>query len=90
MKKKLKCKVCDTRFSPKSEKLYLVKERVSGLALLAGGANPRVLECFDCPSCGCQNMVNIRATEPISGPDTPGAADADESDLMSGEMSGHE
>ena len=61
MKRKLKCKVCNASFAPKKEELYLVVERVGGLALLAG-TNPRTLECFDCPSCGCQNMVNIRAT----------------------------
>ena len=61
MKKKLKCKVCNARFTPKKEELYLVVERAHGLALLAG-TNLRTLECFDCPSCGCQNMVNIRAT----------------------------
>lgn len=71
MKKKIKCKVCNTRFVPKSENLYLVTERVSGLALLAASSNPRVLECFDCPNCGCQNMTGIRASEtPPDEPDT--------------------
>lgn len=77
MKKKIKCKVCNTRFAPTSEKLYLVKERVGGLALLAAGSNPRILECFDCPSCGCQNMVNIRATEAPPEPEEPDTEDTD-------------
>ena len=86
MKKKLKCKVCNTRFVPKSEMLYLVQERVSGLALLASGSNPRTLECFDCPSCGCQNMVNIRATEASVETEQPDETDTSDSGVVFDEV----
>ena len=86
MEKKLKCKVCNTRFVPKSEMLYLVQERVSGLAPLAYGANPRTLECSDCPSCGCQNMVNIRATEASVETEQPDETDTSDSGVVFDEV----
>ena len=86
MKKKLKCKACNTRFAPNIEMLYLVQERVSGLALLASGSNPRTLECFDCPSCGCQNMVNIRATEASVETEQPDETDTSDSGVVFDEV----
>lgn len=54
----MKCKVCERRFNPRTEDLYLAQEHLSPLAALTTTA--KIYECFDCPHCGCQNFVNIR------------------------------
>lgn len=56
--RKIKCKVCETRFSPEKEALYLATEKTGVLTALTTPA--KAFECFDCPQCGCQNAVNIR------------------------------
>lgn len=56
--KKIKCKVCGTRFAMSKESLYLATEKTAVLAALTTPA--KAFECFDCPKCGCQNAVNIR------------------------------
>lgn len=50
------CKVCKRYFKPKKEDRYEV-EKVKSAMLVE---NHQVYECFDCPKCGCQNVVNIR------------------------------
>lgn len=54
----MKCKVCGKRFKLQIENKYIATESVSPLSALASPA--KSYECFDCPSCGCQNFVNIR------------------------------
>ena len=54
----MKCKVCGKRFVPKSEKRYLITKTRSIADALSGGEN--VFECFDCPRCGCQIVVQER------------------------------
>lgn len=50
------CKVCKRRFSPNKDSKYLAKKETSVIDL-----GPKtIFECFDCPKCGCQNIVNIR------------------------------
>ena len=56
--KKMKCKVCGTRFAGSKDALYLAAEKITALSSLTTPA--KVFECFDCPQCGCQNAVNIR------------------------------
>lgn len=53
--KKIRCKVCGTRFSPKAENRYIAEERVTGLAALT--TTGTTYEAFNCPQCGCQNVV---------------------------------
>lgn len=55
-KKKITCKVCGAGFEPKKENKYLVHK--AGLSQILEGQ--KCFECFDCPECGCQNIVNIR------------------------------
>ncbi len=54
----MKCKACGKKFKPKSKDLYLATETLTPLSSLTTVAD--VLECFDCPSCGCQNVVGKR------------------------------
>lgn len=56
--KKIKCKVCKTRFAGTKENLYLATEKTAVLGALTTPA--KTFECFDCPKCGCQNAVNTR------------------------------
>lgn len=50
----LKCKVCGKEFELKKENMYLTDwiNPITRIVVLH--------ECFDCPVCGCQNMVNSR------------------------------
>ena len=52
------CKVCKKLFIPKKENKYTVTKVPVGLAALTAPAI--VYEAFDCPRCGCQNIVNQR------------------------------
>lgn len=54
----MKCKVCNKRFSLNKENKYEVINRPTGLNVLT--ERTKIYEAFDCPRCGCQNIVNIR------------------------------
>lgn len=54
------CKVCKSYYKPKKENRYEVVESKGVLSAIAAPA--KVFEAFDCPKCGCQNLVNIRET----------------------------
>ena len=54
----MKCKICGKRFNPKKELKYTVVKKPVGVGVLT--ESTKIYECFDCPKCGCQNMVNIR------------------------------
>lgn len=51
----MECGICGKEFELKKEKKYLIRK--SGLSVLIDKNN---LEAFDCPYCGCQNVVNER------------------------------
>lgn len=53
------CKVCKRYFRPKAENKYNVMVTPTPIEAL-GGKRGHVYECFDCPKCGCQLVVNIR------------------------------
>lgn len=46
MVRKIRCKVCHYRFVPKEENKKVIKDLI------------RSYEAFDCPQCGCKNIVN--------------------------------
>ena len=54
----MKCKVCGKRFKLLAENKYIAIETKTAFESLA--KSPKNFECFDCPKCGCQNIVNIR------------------------------
>lgn len=54
----MKCKICGKRFKLMKENRYLVTEKIGALEGLTKAA--KIFEAFDCPHCGCQNIVNIR------------------------------
>lgn len=51
----MKCKVCGKRFPLLKEKRYLATDRCGFSEAMSGGAIK--YECFDCPSCGCQIVI---------------------------------
>ena len=55
-----KCKVCGKLLRLKASRRYEVTSYPAGLTCLTQKA--QTLECFDCPHCGCQNIVNVRET----------------------------
>jgi hypothetical protein len=63
--RKIRCKICNTWFAASRYSRYMVPER-NGLF----HNKERMIECFDCPSCGCQNAVNVRVLPPQ--PERPG------------------
>jgi len=56
--RKIKCKVCRTRFAGSKDTMYLATEKTAVLSALT--TPTKAFECFDCPKCGCQNAVNVR------------------------------
>lgn len=54
----MKCKVCGKRFSAKAKNRYEIVKDPKGLRCLV--EDVVVYEAFDCPKCGCQNIVNVR------------------------------
>lgn len=57
----MKCKICGKRFKLIKENRYLATEETGVLAALTKPS--KIFEAFDCPRCGCQNIVNIREEE---------------------------
>ncbi len=59
--KKLKCKVCECEFIPEKKDHYISRDEVkTGLSNLAGGMEEQLYDTFDCPQCGCQNIMGER------------------------------
>lgn len=54
----MKCKVCGKRFKALKENRYEAIKRPSGINIIV--EDSIIYEAFDCPKCGCQNIVNIR------------------------------
>lgn len=56
------CKVCKRRFVANKNDKYLVQEARSITDTIMMTV-PVTYEAFDCPKCGCQNIVNVRKPE---------------------------
>ena len=52
----MKCKVCGTEFKLEKSKRYTALSNG-----ILGGTTEH--DCFNCPECGCQNMVGTRLPE---------------------------
>ena len=65
----MKCKICGKYFKLKAENRYEAIKAPTLAEVLT--AKAITYECFDCPKCGCQNLVNIREAnnEAISASD---------------------
>lgn len=55
----MKCKICEKEFELIATNKYKVKAASSVMTkAMFGNDKTTVYEAFDCPSCGCQNVVN--------------------------------
>lgn len=68
--KKVTCGVCGYRFTPQKDEIYTAQTPRSFLSSLT--SPPEYFDAMDCPHCGCQTMLKIRAdrvekkeTEPV-------------------------
>lgn len=56
-----KCKVCEKEFELKIETHYVCRDnQPTGLSVLVGSKEYNIYDAFNCPFCGCQNVVNQR------------------------------
>ena len=55
----MKCKVCGEKLRLDKERRYEVVKIPTGLGIFSG-ERTTVFEAFDCPKCGCQNIVNVK------------------------------
>lgn len=62
-----RCKICGKRMKLKAESRYEVRIKKPRSALSLTIEPDTIAECFDCPSCGCQNMMQIRETDILRG-----------------------
>ena len=51
----MKCGVCGFYFPLRKKNKYIATDKCGMAAALNGGAVK--YECFDCPVCGCQNII---------------------------------
>lgn len=58
-----KCKVCGKEFELKKENRYITIDIQSGLVAAFSVTQNPMYDTFDCPFCGCQNVVNSRKKE---------------------------
>lgn len=56
----MKCFVCGSDFVLNATDKYIVNVPASAVSKAFLGANDKIFEAFDCPHCGCQNLVNER------------------------------
>ena len=56
----MKCKICGKRFKLEKENRYEAIKMPTGIVGVMAGERSTIYEAFDCPKCGCQNIVNIR------------------------------
>ena len=56
-----KCKVCNKEFELQRKDHYIARDNgKTGLSALAGGSEEELYDTFDCPHCGCQNVMQKR------------------------------
>ena len=54
----MRCKICGKRFKLQRENKYEVVIKPIGFDAIS--QRDKTFECFDCPHCGCQNVVNVK------------------------------
>ena len=72
------CHVCKRSFPLIFERHYVVRDvTTSGLVATFGNSEPHLHDAFDCPHCGCQNIVGnrLREYDPDAQQNDPGEED---------------
>ena len=60
----MKCKACKRIMRLKKENKYLVRINPGLVGIIEGKNN--IFEAFDCPKCGCQNIIGVRETHIVT------------------------
>lgn len=61
MKGMATCKICGRDFPLITEERYTVRDvERTGIATAFGGSESNLYDAFDCPHCGCQNIIQER------------------------------
>ena len=56
-----KCKICNKEFELQKKDHYVARDNGrTGLSAIAGGSEEELYDAFDCPHCGCQNIMQER------------------------------
>jgi DNA-directed RNA polymerase subunit RPC12/RpoP len=56
-----KCKACKKRFQLTAENRYTARIATkTGIISAMQNEEPTLFDAFDCPYCGCQNLLNVR------------------------------
>ena len=56
-----KCKVCNKEFELQRKDHYIARDSgKTGLSALVGSSEEELYDTFDCPHCGCQNVMQKR------------------------------
>lgn len=71
------CRVCGRTFPLITEKHYVVRASVgNGVLSSLASVEPELHDAFDCPHCGCQNLVGVRLR--VNDPTSEQVDDEDE------------
>lgn len=55
------CTVCGRMFPLIEEEHYIAREQeIKGISTIVKSEEPELYDAFDCPHCGCQNVVQVR------------------------------
>lgn len=55
------CKVCGSEFKLNIDNHYIAKDdRVTGIATVVKKEEEKIYDAYDCPICGCQNLIQDR------------------------------
>lgn len=72
----MECKICGKEFELKKDSHYIAREEeVTGITTIAKKEEVSLWDSFDCPYCGCQNIVQQRKRTAFIGSDYIGKID---------------
>lgn len=82
--KKVTCKICGFEFPPIDANHYISRDsEKTGIVNAISGQESKIFDTFDCPWCGCQNIVQERKRPwlgDLCDPDEDEDEDEDESE----------
>lgn len=56
----MKCKICGKEFELKKKDLYVATDKSTGIGSAFATEEDPIYDTFDCPFCGCQNVMQER------------------------------
>lgn len=72
----MECKICGKDFELKLDNHYVSRDNeTSGIAKIIRSEEENIFDTFDCPYCGCQNIIQQRKRPAFVGSDYIGKID---------------